>query len=214
VRQSRIVGNHAAQIKTFLGGPSRGGGLYMSDGHLRLAARQASERRPVRGQRHRLIGLAGVRFASLTTAICTVTGNTVTLITTGACAIQATQAGNASFNPAPPIAQSFAVKSSQKQDQTITFAKPADKRLGDLPFSVNATASSGLPVRFTSNTSAVCTVSGNTVTLIATGTCSITASQEGNAQINPATPVTQSFIVSPQGGGGGEQRIYLPLVVR
>jgi hypothetical protein len=100
------------------------------------------------------------------------------------------------------------------QTQTISFNPLPDKRLGDPPFSVNATASSGLPVSFTSNTPAVCTVSGNTVTLIATGTCSITATQEGNAQINPATPVTQSFVVSPQGGGGSERRLYLPVVVR
>jgi hypothetical protein len=157
-----------------------------------------------------------VSFASLTPTICTVNGNTVTLITTGTCTIQAAQPGNANFNPAPPVAQSFAVKSTQKTDQTITFAKPADKQLGDLPFALSASASSGLPVSFTSNTPGVCTISGNTVTLIATGTCSITAAQEGNALINPASPVTQSLTVSPQGGGGGgdEQKLYLPLISR
>jgi hypothetical protein len=156
-----------------------------------------------------------VGFASLTPGVCTVNGNTVTLVTTGTCTIQATQPGNASFNPAPPVAQSFAVKSNQKSDQTITFAKPADKKLGDLPFALSASASSGLAVSFTSNTLGVCTVSGNTVTLIAAGTCSITASQDGNATVNPASPVTQSFAVSTQGGGGGtEQRVYLPLIQR
>ncbi|HMN29694.1 MAG TPA: hypothetical protein PKE45_16205, partial [Caldilineaceae bacterium] len=129
------------------------------------------------------------------------------------CTIQANQAGNASFNPAPPVTQTFAVKSTQKSDQTITFAKPADKQLGDPPFALSASASSGLPVSFTSNTPAVCTVSGNTVTLIATGACSITATQDGNAQINPASPVTQSFTVSPQ-GGGNTQKLFLPVVFR
>jgi hypothetical protein len=152
-----------------------------------------------------------VSFASLKSAVCTVNGNTVTLLTTGTCTIQATQPGNASFNAAPPVAQSFAVKSTQKSDQTITFAKPADKQLGDLPFALSASASSGLPVSFTSNTPGVCTISGNSVTLIAVGTCSITATQDGNASVNPATPVTQSFAVAPQGGG---QKVYLPLVAR
>jgi hypothetical protein len=141
-----------------------------------------------------------VSFASLTATICTVSGNSVTLITTGTCTIQAGQAGNGNFNPAPPVAQSFAVKSSQKSDQTITFGKPADRALGDLPFALSATASSG-----------VCTVNGNSVTLLAVGVCSITATQEGNALINPATPVTQSFAVTAQSGG---QRLYLPLVTR
>ena len=158
-----------------------------------------------------------VSFASLTPAICTVSGSTVTLLSTGTCTIQAAQAGNASFNPAPTVAQSFAVKSTQKSDQTITFGKPADKQLGDLPFTLSATASSGLPVSFTGNTPGVCTVSAPggipTVTLIATGVCSITATQDGNALINPATPVTQSFSVTGQ-GGGSEQKIYLPVVLR
>ena len=152
-----------------------------------------------------------VSFASLSPTICTVSGNTVTLITTGTCTIQAGQAGNGNFNPAPPVAQSFAVKSSQKSDQMITFGKPVDKVLGDAPFTLGASASSGLPVAFTGNTPGVCTVSGNSVTLLAVGTCSITATQEGNALINPATPVTQSFAVTAQSGG---QRLYLPLVTR
>jgi hypothetical protein len=36
LHQSRILGNHAARIKTFLGGPSRGGGIYLSNGNLLL----------------------------------------------------------------------------------------------------------------------------------------------------------------------------------
>jgi hypothetical protein len=160
-----------------------------------------------------------VAFASLTTAVCTVSGNTVTLVATGTCTIEATQPGNASFAAAPPVSQSFAVKSTQKSDQTITFAKPANQRLGNPPFALNASASSGLPVSFSSNTPGVCTVSGNMVTLVAIGTCSITATQDGNATFNPATPVTQQLTVSTQGGGGGgggdeERRLYLPLVAR
>src|ERR1019366_468037 len=67
---------------------------------------------------------------------------------------------------------------------------------GTLPFALIATASSGLAVRFTSNTAAVCAVSGNTVTLVAVGTCSITASQAGNLRFRPATSVTQTFAVT------------------
>lgn len=154
-----------------------------------------------------------VSFAALTSPICTISGTTVTLLTTGTCTIQAGQGGNANFNPAPPVAQSFAVKSTQKSDQTITFGQPVDKALGELPFVLSASASSGLPVSFTSNTPGVCTVSGNTVTLIAVGLCSLTATQDGNALINPATPVTRRFNVTTQGGSQG-QKLYLPLVLR
>ena len=154
-----------------------------------------------------------VSFESLTPAVCTLSGNTVTLVTTGTCTIRATQAGDASFKPAQPVLQAFSVKSTQKSDQTITFAKPADKQLGDLPFTVGASASSGLAVSFISNTPGVCTVSGNTVTLVATGTCSITATQDGSATINPATPVMRSFLVSTQSQGGSDT-IRLPILLR
>ena len=98
-------------------------------------------------------------------------------------------------------------------NQTITFGKPVDKMLGDLPLALSATASSGLLVSFTSNTPGICTVSGNTVMLIAVGPCSITTTQDGNAMINPATPVTQSFSIATQGGGSA-QKLYLPVVLR
>jgi hypothetical protein len=60
---------------------------------------------------------------------------------------------------------------------------------------VSATASSGLAVSFSSTTTAVCTVTGATVTLIAAGTCTIQASQAGNSTYSAALPVSQSFAV-------------------
>jgi hypothetical protein len=79
--------------------------------------------------------------------------------------------------------------------QSITFNSLPDKIAGNPPFAVNAVATSGLPVIFSSNTTGVCTVSGNTVTLVGPGTCTIVASQPGNGNYLPATPVNQSFHV-------------------
>ena len=98
-------------------------------------------------------------------------------------------------------------------NQTISFNPLLDKSVSDPPFSVNATASSGLPVSFASLTPEVCMVNDNTVTLITTGTCTLQAAQAGNATINPAAPVAQSFSVAIQ-GSGGEQEVYLPAVLR
>jgi len=64
------------------------------------------------------------------------------------------------------------------------------------PFALTATASSGLAVSFASATVPVCTVSGTTVTILAVGICSITASQAGNANYAPAIPVTNSVVVT------------------
>ena len=79
--------------------------------------------------------------------------------------------------------------------QTISFGPLGDQSLGASPPPLSATASSGLPVSFASNTPAVCTVSGTTVTVLISGGCSITATQAGNALYAPAAPVTQDFTV-------------------
>jgi hypothetical protein len=101
----------------------------------------------------------------------------------------------------------------QKQNQTITFAALPNRALADSPFQVQPTASSGLPVSLQSLTNAICTVSpsgnGYSVTLDAAGTCSLRATQPGNATFNSASPVTRSFevgIVQPT------EELRLPLL--
>ncbi len=97
---------------------------------------------------------------------------------------------------------------SGKLPQTITFAPLANKTLGDAPFTIRATTSVGLTITFASTTSTICTLTGATVALVATGDCTIMASQAGDATYEPATAVTQSFQVTAQ----GEQAIYLPFI--
>lgn len=80
--------------------------------------------------------------------------------------------------------------------QTITFKTIPSESLG-MPLTLTATASSNLPVGFASLTSAVCTVSGDTATLVEVGTCEIEATQAGSADFKAATPVTRSFTVKP-----------------
>ena len=136
-------------------------------------------------------GLA-VSYSSLTLSVCTVSGNSVSLNAAGTCAIQASQAGNATYSPAPNVDQSFTVN---KLSQTIAFAAVATQNIGATQ-NLSATASSGLAVSYSSSTLSVCTVSGKSVSLIAAGTCTIQASQAGNATYSAATTVSQSFTVS------------------
>ena len=53
-------------------------------------------------------GLA-VSFASNTPSVCTVSGSTITILISGGCSITATQAGNATYMPAPPVTEAFTV---------------------------------------------------------------------------------------------------------
>ena len=82
-----------------------------------------------------------------------------------------------------------------KASQTITFGGLATRTFGDADFTVVATATSGLTVSFSSLTAGVCSVTGASVHLIAAGTCTIRASQAGNANFNAAADVDQGFTV-------------------
>jgi len=135
-----------------------------------------------------------VSYTSTTLPVCTVSASSVTLVSAGTCSITANQAGNANFTAAAAVIKSFQVLQGT---QTINFPVIPNHVLGDAPFGISATATSGLPVSFGSTTSAVCSVSGSTVTLVHSGQCSIQATQAGNATYAPAPPVTQSFQVNP-----------------
>jgi hypothetical protein len=129
--------------------------------------------------------------------VCTISGSTVSFIGTGSCVIDANQPGNANYNAAPQVQQSFAVA---KGSQTISFTSPAPAgaTVGGPTYTATATATSGLPVTLTIDASAstVCTISGSTVSFIGVGTCVIDANQAGNANYNAAPQVQQSFLVS------------------
>jgi outer membrane lipoprotein SlyB len=145
-----------------------------------------------------------VSFTSGTQGVCTVSGTvtsgfTATTVTPGTCTVTATQSGNGIWAPAPDVTQSFTVT---KKGQQITFdplpSTPAHTRV---PLTAKAIPS-GLQVSFTSSTERVCTVSGTvtsgfTATTVTPGTCTITATQDGDDTWAAATPVRQSFTVTP-----------------
>nr|WP_225562744.1 Ig-like domain-containing protein [Rhodanobacter sp. DHG33] len=80
--------------------------------------------------------------------------------------------------------------------QTITFANPGAQNFGTTP-TLTATATSNLPVTFTSSTTAVCTAASNgTLTFITAGTCTVNANQAGNTNYTAAPQVSQSFTVN------------------
>ena len=96
----------------------------------------------------------------------------------------------------------FSVNSIVKLDQTITFGPLSDKTIGDAPFDVSATASSGLPVSF-SIVSGPATILGNTITITGTGLVTVRANQSGNDTYNPAPNVDQTFTVNAKQTNGG-----------
>jgi hypothetical protein len=143
-----------------------------------------------------------VVFTSGATGVCTATTGpspvTFTFIATGTCIVDANQAGNADYNVAPQVQQSFTVALAT---QTISFTSTAPTgAVYNGTYTASATGgTSGNPVVFTSGATSVCTAtmgpSPVTFTFIATGTCIVDANQTGNSQYNVAPQVQQSFAV-------------------
>jgi hypothetical protein len=134
---------------------------------------------------------SGLTISFGATGNCTVTGSTVHITGAGSCTVTASQAGDANNNPASDVPQSFLIS---KADQTITFGALAGKNFGDADFTVSASSNSGLTVTF--GATGNCSASGSTVHITGAGSCTITASQAGDANNNPATAVPQSFSIA------------------
>jgi M6 family metalloprotease-like protein/uncharacterized repeat protein (TIGR02543 family) len=80
--------------------------------------------------------------------------------------------------------------------QSITFDSIAAKTYGDVTFALSATATSTLPVTYSSSNTAVATVSGTTVTIVGAGATQISATQAGN-NFYAAAIAEQTVAVSP-----------------
>ncbi|MES2411846.1 MAG: YDG domain-containing protein, partial [Bacteroidota bacterium] len=145
-----------------------------------------------------------VTYSSSDTAVATVSaGGTVTIVGAGSTTITVSQAGNSNYNPATSVTQALTVNKASQMLSALTT--PVTKVFGGAPYSAASTASSGLTVSYSSDNTAVATVSAaGLVTIVGTGSAIITASQAGNANYDPATSVTQELTV-----GKGDQTITL-----
>jgi len=139
-------------------------------------------------------GAGSVTYAvtSAGTAGCSVSGTTLSATAAGTCTVTATKAGDTNYNSAASAATTVTFG---KANQTITFTNPGTKERSTTPFASGATASSGQTVSIASSTTSVCTTSGLNITMVATGTCTIVASQSGNNDFNAATNVSNSFTI-------------------
>ena len=116
-------------------------------------------------------------FSSTPSGIVSISDGKITGMTQGTANVTATADGVTSS----PTSISVGLN-----PQTITFPAPTSATT----FSLNATASSGLPVSY-STTSTACTLSGNIVTEVAAGDCLLVASQAGNNVYAAAQNVSQ-----------------------
>ncbi|RYZ48816.1 MAG: hypothetical protein EOP49_17685, partial [Sphingobacteriales bacterium] len=138
-----------------------------------------------------------VSYTSSDPGVATITApNTLNIVGAGNTTITASQAGDDNYLPATSVDQNQFISNASLQNQTITFPAIPNAGYGDAPVALNATASSGLTVTYSSDNPGVATVSGSTLIVNGVGSATITASQAGNGTYNPAPDETQSFTVT------------------
>ena len=130
-------------------------------------------------------------------SVCAITAGVVSFTGAGSCVIDANQAGNANYDAAPLVQQTFTVA---KASQTVTFTStaPTGATFGGPAYSPTASASSSLPVTVTvdASSSAVCAIVAGSVSFTGTGTCTLDANQSGSANYDAAPQVQQAFTVA------------------
>lgn len=119
----------------------------------------------------------------------------VAFVSPGTCTIDANQAGNAFWEAAPQVEQSFQVSKALQQISFQT-SLPSDVVLGEGPFPVVAVSSSGLPVELSSATPSTCSFERAEVHVIAAGTCTIDANQSGSNYYEEAPQIEDSFTIT------------------
>jgi len=134
-------------------------------------------------------------YATTTPAVCSVSATgVVTSLTTGSCSVTVSQAAAGNFAAATPQTVTLAVSG---QAQTIqNFGSPITTTYGSAAPVLAATATSGLAPTYTATGSACSVTSAGAVTILAVGTCQITASQSGNGTYAAATPVLETLTVN------------------
>jgi hypothetical protein len=123
----------------------------------------------------------------------------LTLTGAGTVNLSASQSGNAFFNAAAAVTQSFSVSPA---NQIVTLTNPGPLTFGDAPFIESASASSGLMVDLNVLSGPATVSAENLVTLTGAGTVVLQGTQSGDANYNAAAPVDLTLNV-----GQGSQTI-------
>ena len=111
----------------------------------------------------------------------------------------------------PAFARPY-VHPSDMQEQTIEWQQDLVFTLADSPVTLTATATSGLPVSYTSSDSTIAYVEGDRLHLVADGHAWLTATQDGDDHYFPAEPVQRLLTVGNVGiatvGTDGQAKAY------
>ena len=129
---------------------------------------------------------------SATPSVCYPVGSYITVISGGTCTLNYSTSASTNYLASDVFPLTFQIS---RKAQTLTFTLPPAAAISSKIVALTATASSALPVTFKSLTLGNCSVTGNSLNLLAPGSCSVEADQAGSATIAPAS-ATQSVMVT------------------
>jgi gliding motility-associated-like protein len=115
------------------------------------------------------------------------------LATTGAYAILAAGASDSNYT----FTYVNGVLTVSTAEQVITFVPIPEGLRMTQHYELEATSSSGLPVTFVVSDPNIASLNGNILTINQDGDFTVTASQEGDENWNPASSVSQSVVAAP-----------------
>ncbi len=122
-----------------------------------------------------------------------ISGSAVKIIGAGSTTIIASQEGNDNYMAADDSVITLTVA---KASQSIEDFSDISKTNADDDFDLSASATSGLDVTYSISNESIATISGNTVSIVAAGSTTITASQAGNSNYEEAEDVSVTLIVA------------------
>lgn len=134
-----------------------------------------------------------VSYKSSNSAVATIVDGKIHITGAGTAVISASQGGSQTIAVAAEVSQTLTVV---KKNQTISFIPLTAKKEGDADFDPGATATSGLPVTYTSSNPSVATIVDKKIHIVSKGTSIITAQQAGNESFNAAPNITSQLTIT------------------
>jgi hypothetical protein len=134
-----------------------------------------------------------VLFTSSDESVANLKGDSIIILKSGTTNILATQTGSDVYKAAETSSQVLIIN---KASQSVLFENLSSKTYGELPFTLSATSSSGLPVSYSSADTTITYVKGAIVIISKSGNVKITATQSGNENYKPAPSVVQTLVIN------------------
>jgi len=129
---------------------------------------------------------------SVTPNVCFPVGSYVTIVSGGVCTLNYSTPASAAYLASDIYSMTFQIT---RTAQSLAFSLPKSTPVSGQPIQLSASASSGGQVTFQSSSADICSVTGNSLTLLRSGVCQVTGLQAGTTTVEPVSSL-QTMVVT------------------